>query len=200
MDHSSLQKVLKLSSGFTVSVRPYPPYYIDFITDAFPFANPVKRKIRLASGDTYEEDYIVPDKLPEDASEEELALYLRHKQVQAHNERATALRERAKRDYLLANCVSIVDGPYDVDSVEWVQQLEASIEDFQAPTHPGKRMLAFMKSQVLRTTSDFTNVIQTSLYMEETMQGILTALQGFRDEVERPTSPSGTSRKVRKRH
>lgn len=174
---------ITLSNGFIVSVTPLPPYYIDWIDDAFPLPKPPMRIMKLVSGDEVEYDYIVPEEIPSADNVEEYGLYLRYREFLRNTEEVQKYRDRARRDFLLSVCISIVSGPVDIASDEWKNKLEAPFKDYKVSDHPGKKLLAFMKSVVLVTAADFEIVIQSALYKEVTMQGILNSLRSFRTEM-----------------
>jgi hypothetical protein len=174
---------LKLSSGFVIELKPLSPYYLDFIEDQFPLPKFPSRKIILASGDTIDFEYTLPKAAPEDV--EELELYLRYKQAEFERNDVEVLRNRARRDFLLATCVYVKEGPIDFDDKEWEGRVEAAFPKFTVPTHKGKRMLTFLKAIVITTAEEMDLVLQGCLYQEVDMQSIFDALQGFRDSVVR---------------
>jgi hypothetical protein len=171
---------LTLSSGFKVSVTPLPPYYIDWIDDVYPVPKPPMRKLKLAAGDEVEYDYIVPKSAPDEKNIEDYGLYLKYKDFLKKSDEIARSRERAKRDFLLSNCIKILSGPIDIDKDEWEKNVEAPFENYTVPLHPGKRMLAFMKAVVIHSTIDYQAVIKVALYQEVNMQSILNALSSFR--------------------
>jgi hypothetical protein len=187
-------KRIDLSSGFTVKVQPLAPYYADFIEDNLPLAEYPMRKITLAGGDILDFEYVPPDSQPAVDDTVEYELYMEWHSVKVMNDDILKARERAKRDFLLASCVKIIYNPPGVtlESNDWVEMLEAAFDNYVVPVHPGKRTLAFLKAYVIRTTEDYTQIIQAALFPEVTMQGITNALRGFQDNVERP--------KPRRRH
>ena len=180
------RKRIDLTSGFTISVQPLPPYYADFIEDAYPYAEYPKRKLTLAGGDILEIDYSPPENPPDVTDTDEYELYIEWFSTKSLNDEITLKRERAKRDFLLASCVTIDHGPIDMSDDSWVTMLEAAFDNYVIPTHVGKRMLAFLKSCVIRTTSEYNRVMQAAMFPEVTMQGITTALRGFPDTVGQP--------------
>lgn len=185
----ALSKTFELSSGFTISVQPLPPYYIDFIEDEFPLEDYPKRKVMLVGGDTVELEYTPPEQMPDADNIEDYELYVKWHAVALENAGIMKLRERARRDFLLSTCVTIVSGPIDIASNEWVQKLEAAMpEGYEVPTHPGKRILAFLKSQVIRSAPEYGAIIQATMFTEATMQGVGDALRGFQNEMGRKES------------
>jgi hypothetical protein len=169
----------KLSSGFTISVKPLSPYYMDFIEDVFKFPEYPKRKIKLTSGDIIDYEYIPPEIPPTDAGED-LDLYLKYKVVESNISKIEVYRKRAKMDFLLSTCVTIEDGPIDYASKDWEYRLEAAFPNYTIPTHEGKRRLAFLKGIAITSTTEMELVIQRCLHQEVDMQSIINALQGFR--------------------
>jgi hypothetical protein len=162
---------IELKSGFTVRITPLPPYYKDLIDDTIPLPDYPTRTITLAAGDEIDWPY--------EPKEEHFELYVRWKAVDIEREELAKLRNRARSDFLLSNCVSVVDGPYDVDDIEWAQKVEAAFEDWRVPTHPGRRYLIFLRTQVLTDTEDLELVIRLSTAAEVTYQGVLHALRTF---------------------
>lgn len=174
---------LTLVSGFTVDVHPLPPYYKDLIEEQYPLPDYPMRKISLAAGDVIDWPYDPPEQMPVEGSED-YDLYLRWKSVHAQREFVEEKRVKAKTDYLLATCVEIVDGPELVESQTWVSKVEAAFPDYKVPEHPGKRLLIFLKTQVITSPQELELLISLALSPEVTMQGIVRALQGFQDILE----------------
>jgi len=179
---------LTLSSGFTVLVKPLPPYYLDFIDDQFPFLKYPQRKLKLAAGDIIEIEYLLPDAVPNNSNAEEYELYITYKTVESKNVEILKVRERARTDFLLSNCVIIEDGPIKFEDNDWVMRVEAAFPNYKVPEHPGKRMLAFLKSNVILTSEERATLVQTSCYQEVDLQGIIDALQGFQVKMGRQTT------------
>lgn len=172
----------KLSSGFTIIVKPLSPYYMDFIEDVFRFPEYPKRKIKLTSGDIIDYDYIPPEIPPIDAGED-LDLYLKYKNVESEISKIELLRKRAKRDFLLSTCVTIEDGPIDYASKDWEYKVEAAFPNFTVPKHEGKRRLTFLKAIAITSKEEMELIIQRCLHQEVDMQSIINALSGFRIEM-----------------
>jgi hypothetical protein len=174
--------IVPMKSGFTVSVTPLPPYYKDLVDDTIPLPEYPTRIIVLASGDEVEWPY-EPDDEHFDPDHEDYDLYVQWKSVDDEINTRTKLRNRARMDFLLSNCVDVVDGPYDVDDVEWVHKVEATFDDWIMPTHPGYKYLIFLKTQVITDANDMEMVVGLSTAAEVTMQGILSALRGFQPDL-----------------
>ncbi len=173
---------IPLKSGFTVCIRPLPPYYKDLIDDTILLPAYPTRIITLASGDEIDWPY-EPDEEHFDSEHEDYELYVRWKSVDVERNERTDMRNRARMDFLLSSCVDVVDGPYDVDDVEWAHKVEAPFEDWTVPTHPGRRHLVFLKSQVITDAEDMDMVVKLSTAAEVTTQGILSALRGFQPDL-----------------
>ncbi len=173
---------IPLKSGFTVCIRPLPPYYKDLIDDTIPLPEYPTRIITLAAGDEIDWPY-KPDEEHSDPEHEDYELYVRWKSVDVERNERTDMRNRARMDFLLSSCVDVVDGPYDVNDVEWAQKVEAPFEDWTVPTHPGRRHLIFLKTQVITDADDMDMVVKLSTAAEATMQGIISALRGFRPDL-----------------
>jgi hypothetical protein len=171
-----------LKSGFTVCIRPLPPYYKDLIDDTIPLPEYPIRTITLAAGDEIDWPY-EPDEEHFDPEHEDYELYVRWKSVDVERSKLNEIRNRARMDFLLSSCVDVVDGPYDVEDVEWAQKAEAAFEDWTVPTHPGRRHLVFLKTQVITDADDMEMVVGLSTAAEVTMQGILSALRGFQPDL-----------------
>jgi hypothetical protein len=178
---------IPLSSGFVVLVKPLPPYYLDFIDQELPLKPYPKRKLRLASGSTIDVDYQPPDELPKAEDKEEYELYLTYRIALQDNVKLTEQRNVIRVDFLVANCVEIISGPIEFDSIDWVNRLEAAFPDYKVPTHAGKRMLAFMKSNVILLPEERNAIVKIACFQEVNLQGIIDALQGFQSNMERPT-------------
>lgn len=169
---------IPMKSGFTVCIKPLPPYYKDLVNDTIPFPEYPTRIITLAAGDEIDWPYEPKDE-HSDPGHEDYDLYVQWKSVDAERDKRTELRNRARMDFLLSNCVDVVDGPYDVDDIEWAQRAEAAFEDWTVPTHPGRRYLIFLKTQVITDADEMEIVVSLSTAAEVTMQGVITALRGF---------------------
>jgi hypothetical protein len=169
-------------------VKPLPPYYLDFIDDQFPFLKPTQRKLKLAAGDILEIEYLPPDVVPNKSNAEEYELYLSYKTVELKNAEILKIRERARIDFLLSNCVVIEDGPVKFEDKDWVIRVEAAFPNYKVPEHLGKRMLAFLKSNVILHAEERSTIVETSCFQEVNLQGIIDALQGFQLEMGRKTT------------
>lgn len=164
-------------------MKPLPPYYLDFIDDQIPLLKYPTRKLKLVSGDTVDLEYIPPDTVPSEENAEDYELYMKYKVTQKQNEDLQKLRTRARSDFLLSNCVSIVSGPVNYEEEDWVIKLEASFKNYKVPTHPGKRMLAFLKSNVIISTTEQETIVSTACFQEVNLQGIIDALRGFQSSM-----------------
>jgi hypothetical protein len=173
---------LALTSGFVVRIRPLPPYSIDLIEENFPLPEYPKRKISLASGDVVDWEYKPPDIEPEEEGEDRDLYVLWHLTDQKRQE-ITKIRHRAKMNFLLSNCVDIVVGPVDIDDPVWIERVEAMYDDYKVPEHSGRKRLVFIKTQVVSTPGEMEMILQMSVAQEVSMQGIMNALQGFRNQV-----------------
>lgn len=167
-----------MKSGFVVRVKALPPYYKDLLDDTIPLPEYPTRTIILAAGDEIEWPY-EPKEEHFDPDHEDYELYVRWKAVDEERNQLTELRKKARRDFLLSNCVDVVEGPYDLDDVEWVQRVEAAFEDWSVPTHPGRKYLIFLLTQVITDAEDMELVMKLSTAAEVSMQGVLNALRSF---------------------
>ena len=178
---------LTLSSGFTVLVKPLPPYYLDFIEEQFPLKKYPTRKMKLIAGDIIDIEYLIPNSVPEASNVEEYELYISYKNAEAKNDEIEVLREKARTDFLLSNCVVIESGPIELSSEDWVNRVEAAFPNYKVSTHPGKRLLAFLKSNVIVDAKERSAIIESACYQEVNLQGIIDALLGFQLEMGRKT-------------
>lgn len=174
---------IELTSGFSIEVTPLPPYYLDFLDDILPIPEFPQRKIILASGDTFECEYVKPENPPNSSDNTESELYMRYVETEHKIEKILVERTRAKRDFLFSNCITVVSGPYEVDSEEWVNRLEAIHPTYKVSSHKGRRLLAFIKSNVVTSKEEAEYILQTCAFTEVGMQGIINALRGFQVQV-----------------
>jgi hypothetical protein len=179
---------LTLSSGFTILVKPLPPYYLDFIDEQLPLQKHPNRKLKLASGETIDIEYLLPESVPEESNIEEYELYIAYKAAEARNVELDKLRDRMRSDFLISNCVRIIDGPIDFNSEDWVTRVEAAHPNYKVPVHPGRRLLAFMKSNVILHAEERSAIVETACFQEVNLQGIIDALCGFQSEMGREKS------------
>lgn len=190
--------VLNLVSGFHIRVKPLPPYYVDLIEDVLPLPEFPTRKLVLAAGDVAEWPYEPKDEAA-DPGHEDYSLYMKWKSVERERESITKKRDKARKDFLISNCVVVDDGPIDFQGDDWVNKVEAAFEDYEVPAHYGKRLLVFLKTQVISTPDELELILGFALQQEATMQGIVHALQGFQHKVEEARSFNGHKKsKVRK--
>lgn len=173
---------LQMKSGYTVEVRPLPPYYMDFVETAIPFLEYPRRKLELVSGDVVYEKYKPPKEPPLEADLDEFLLWSYYQEVDDYNKTVDDRRKRARQDFLFSNCVTVIDGPEDVSSDDWVKRVEAAFVDqnFKVPPHSGARMLFFIKAVVIRHMDDATAILEAATFQEVSMQGVVSALQNFR--------------------
>lgn len=168
-----------LSSGFTISVKSLPPYYMDIVQDAIPLLDYPMRTVRLMAGDVDHWPYKPPDDPPNESDTEEFELYRRWHAADEGNRDRQEKRKRAKRDLLLSLCVTVEDGPFSVDDQDWVHRVEGAFEDFKVPKHVGRRELLFLKSQVILEISEFEMIMGLATYSEISMQGVTSAMEGY---------------------
>lgn len=181
-----------LSSGYTINVKPLPPYYKDLVDDRFPLLEYPQRKIVLKSGDVINWPYSPSDDEPmPDEDDPDYGLYMSWKSVDIENLAIMAKRKRAKMDFLLANCVEIVSGPESIEDEQWTYRVEAAFDGYEVPEHPGKRLVVFIKTQVILESHEMEMVLNLCTSPEATMQGIMNALRGFRDNMEQGEHISG---------
>lgn len=175
---------IDLQSGFTVRVKPLPPYYKDLINDNFPLRDYPTRKIRLAAGDVVDWPYKPSEEEPS-KDDEDYDLWITWHAVDRDREDTEKQRTRARNDFLLANCVEVLEGPVDFEDDEWVYKVEAAFQEqnYTVPEHPGARLLVFLKTQVITDPTEFEVLVQLSIAPEVRMQGVLNALRGFQGDM-----------------
>ena len=173
--------VLDLTSGFTIRVKPLPPYYNDFIEDALPLKPLPRRKLHLAAGDTLDVEYIKPESFPDDSSEREL--YVLYVTAEDENKAIEVQRQKYKINFLINNCIEVVDGPCKLTDPEWVAALERSLPNYKVPVDPGLRYVAFVKTQVITTQVEMDEILTSCMFPEVNMQGIVNALLHFPDNL-----------------
>jgi hypothetical protein len=173
-----------LTSGFTIVVKPLPPYYNDFIEDALPLVELPKRKLHLKAGDSIDVEYIEPKEFPTDIDEQEL--YLRYKTAVKDNELIDKQRARTKINFLLTNCIDVVSGPIEEMDYAWKDRIALSLPNYKLPVDPAMLHIAFIKSQVITTQVELDAVLSACFYPEVNIQGIINALGHFQDKVSGP--------------
>lgn len=177
----SLHKTLTLeSSGFTITITPMSPYYMDVIELAYKLKPAPQRRITLAGGDVYEFPFEPEDRVYVEG-EDDYELWIQHKAVVAYNDNIASVRNRAREDFLLSTCVVVDDGPYTLDDV-WRTNIEASLREngWRMPVHIGEQRLLFLKTAVIRSAAERELVVKTCLYMEVTEPELSLALSMFR--------------------
>ncbi|KKN38125.1 hypothetical protein LCGC14_0756470 [marine sediment metagenome] len=173
------------TSGFSLEITPLPPYYMDIIDDVYPYKEYPKRNIELLAGDVITEDYELPDEKP-DEDDEDYPLWLKHKETESYNAKLDDTIVRVRRDLLLSLCVTVKDGPINIEDQQWIDKVEAPFKgDYTIPEDPGLRRLVFIKYMALAHMTDADNVIQQAMFQEVTLQGIGQALDGFQSEMGR---------------
>lgn len=171
----------KFPSGFTISVVPLPPYYMDVIKRALPEREYPERKIKNAFGDEFTVEYTLPKEEPSASDRSEYDLYWEWKSVEHHNKKVERKRKISMENFLLSMCVDVVDGPISIDSDEWVERLEApfATEGFEMPEHPGVKRILFLKSVVITRPEEKEWLLNVAVYQEVEMQDIADALHNF---------------------
>ena len=179
-DLTYAKKLPTFVSGYTVAVKPLMPYYMDVIEQAYPYTEYPKRVVKLAAGDEYGFEYTPPAE-PPDVSDVEYELWVKWHYAQEFNDDVDVRRNKARPDFLLANCVIVMDGPRPITDIEWVHEVEAALQpDFHVPKHPGSLFLLFLKTQVIRLPAERDLILETcTSYQEATWQGIYDALRRF---------------------
>lgn len=173
-----------LDSGFTISVVPMPPYYMDVIDNVYTKKQYPKRVYTNTAGDSFTLDYQPPETLSDDADDIDRDLFYEWQHVKQYNKDLDQKKLKAREDFLLSMCVDITDGPVDITDRDWQERVEAVFgEGFKVPKHPGALRLLFLKAVVITSPDDKEWIIQTALFKEVSMQDISYALHNFRDNV-----------------
>ena len=170
-------ETLKLSSGFTVQVKTLGPYALDHLYDKHKDPGPIMRVVKLAAGDVdywpYDPPAAPPDK---DTEPEEYELYMRWLSRETKRKQIYADFIGDRRDFLLLNCVSVVDGPVDVDSDEWLGEVTVF---GVVPENASERRLLFLKTQVIRTAQEYEDIVRVALAQEVSIEDILRAMENM---------------------
>jgi hypothetical protein len=183
---------LETSSGFVLYIRPLPPYYLDVVKEQLPMPDYPKRVIKLASGDKIPWDYTPEEGAELDPSHDDYELWMKWKVVDTQRLQVAQDREIARRKFLLSNCVRVESGPYTVDDDDWVYKVEAAFKDYTIPTHPGKRMLMFLITQVITSSQEMEVIVSSAVHKEVSMQSIVDALQRFQHNLEETSNIRGS--------
>ena len=169
----------KLSSGYTVRIKPLPPYYAELIENQLQMPDYPVRHLELASGDIVDVPYNGADKVVK-IGDEDYELQMKWNAVEKQRYEIKMRRNVARVNYLLAVCVDVIAADvsckYDSD---WVTSLEAAFDNFKVPKHAGKRKLLYLKHVVITTVEEMTDVINLCVSREVSTQGIENALHGF---------------------
>ena len=171
-----------LDSGFLVEVTGLPPYHLDFVEEALPLPEFPSIHYVNPAGDAFELEYTPPDECPDVVDDEEgYYLYMQWHSVSAKRIEITQERIKTRRDFVLSNCVHVLDGPYDIEDDDWVMELEGALVGYgyKVPEHRGARRLAFIKSKVIVSDSDWFVVRDASIYAEITVDGVYSAMDGL---------------------
>lgn len=180
------EQIRELPNGYTIGVTPLPPYYMDVIKDAYPYKDYPKRKVVLIGGDIVEWRYDPPQEEPSPENKEDFQLFHTWHAVEAYNTEMDTLRMRARVDMLYATCVSIKDGPRQIEDNDWVEEVEGAIilagrSGWRVPKHPGARKVVFLKTQVVTDDAIHDFIMSSAVYIEASEQGVINALHNFRD-------------------
>ena len=170
-------------SGFVIEIKPLPPYYLDVIEEVLIMPSYPARIITLASGDQIPWDYKPEEGIELEPGDDDYDLWAKWMAVDKARGDVSKARELAKRNFLLSNCVRVITGPVHVKNQDWVDKVEAAFPDYTMPEHPGKRLLIFLKTQVISSPEEMEIIIYNAVSREVTMQGIMSALQGFQHKV-----------------
>lgn len=200
--------VLKIPSGYTIKVKRLPPFLFDLkqgadLKDPGPFKITIKVLEKLKPPGYDQEILYEPPKDDEgrvycpDREEHEQA-WVYFQQWRAHeadrNDRYQ-LRIEMQWDLALVNCIAVLDGPDDMTDDDWFEPL---LEFIEGPTSLGARKVLFLKSQVIGDIQT-RDVIRFLYHVEEvTLEGLKTAFDSFRRELQRQTDLSTMGQLARK--
>jgi hypothetical protein len=175
---------IDLSSGFTIGVTALPPYYMDMLNDNIPIPKYPMRKIALAGGAEVDWPYEPPEEAPTD-DDADYELFVLWHDADRNIKEATNKRSTARVNYLLNMCIEIIEGPIDFDDTKsWAYKVEAAFPEFKVPENIGHRKLLFLKHFVLTTAEELNYVVTAATAPEVGMEGISSALRGFRHSLE----------------
>ena len=176
-----MSKTFTLQSGFEVEITTLPPYYMDFIRVALPLPGYPTRRFTNVAGDTFQLEYEPPDEVPDADDEEEYLLYMEWHAVRAKRLEVSEELMNARRNFLLSNCLRIIDGPYKLDEEDWVLEVEGGLYKYgyEVPGDPAGRRMAFILSKVIASNADWVVVRDNAAYGEISMEGVAIALDGL---------------------
>lgn len=166
------------SNGYVLNIKTLCPYYLDFIDQVCPYIPHPKRKITLLAGDVIEVDYKLPQS-PPDELDEDYDLYYSYVSVVEQNEERKKLRDALREDFLLLQCIHVVEGPTKYTDTEWEEELNASI-GLEVPTSSQKRRLYHLKYCVIQL-HEKNDIMNMCLYKEVSMADISNAVESFRN-------------------
>lgn len=174
---------MELQSGFTITISRLCPYYLDFIQDVYKYKPLPHRTILLASGDSVESQYVFEGTIPSE-DDPDYELYIQYVAAVEYNDNIDTRRKLAREDFLLATCITIVNGPYTIDDVEWKLRMEAAFQDrgWRLPTHRGELQLIFIK-HAIRSGHERTTILRYAMYEEVTEYELNRALDMFRSAI-----------------
>lgn len=190
-DHGSV--TMRLPSEYVVCVKRVGPYAFDPIYDREDLQDPGPMKITIKlmeklrpPGVEQEIVYGPPDEMPDKEEHPQAWIYyqqwLEHR-VKRHD---VAVRlTRARMEMVLVLAVNVQEGPIMVDSDEWLKPLLGLVDE---PQTYGKRLLLFLKTQVVRTPLTADIIREIAIIKEVTIQGIKQALDKIRGQMEGDSS------------
>lgn len=183
---TEFREKLKTFSGFTISVKPVCPYYMDFLEELLPLKDDPVRTIDLAGGDSYDipfewDESLVGENGVYSVDHEDYGLSVEYVAVQAYNAKIMGLRSNAREDYLLATAIDVIDGPIDISDSEWKHDVEGAFVDtgFSLPRHPGALKIWFLKTQVITLPQERSRIIEKATHKEVSEVELLQSLGKF---------------------
>lgn len=169
------------SNNYLIEINPLPPFYMDFIEAVYPLKEYPNRIVKNVAGDILELEY-KPLQEHSDPEHAYYDLWITWTAVDEHNARMKDLRNKARIDFLLVSCVDVLEGRYTLESTEWSDKLVSIFgDDYHVPHAKRDRLLLFLKYEVIRTLTDKEFILQSAMYPEVNMQGIVDALHTFQN-------------------
>ncbi len=171
----------RLSSGYTIRVRTLGPYALDPIRDQHRDPGPYTYKVKTAAEGEVDFIYEPPKDGPPEPGGDEYDLYMAW---QAHERRRLVIGqnfERAAREFMMLNCIDIVDGPVSVDDEDWLRRLEGRVDP---PVTWADRLLLFMQTRVFAVpVEEWFGLKEMLVAPEVDMESIFNALRRFRTDL-----------------
>jgi len=154
---------------------------MDFIDAALPVPDYPERHFTNVAGDEFPLEYEPPQEVPDADDEDEYLLYMEWQSVHKSRQVSEQERIKARRNFLISNCVRVVSGPYELDGDDWVLEVEGGLYDYgyKVPRDPAGRRMAFILAKVVSSNADWNTIREHAIYAEISMDGIAVAMSGL---------------------